>query len=228
MKILMLMMWLLLPSCADAATGKQDPAQIAQSAEHFLQIQSAGLPGQATITVSAVDGHANLAACNNLEPFLPPGSRIWGRTTIGIRCTSPAAWTVYLHANVSVIGNYVISAAPLVQGQTVSADQLGTASGDLTQLPRGIVTDSSQAVGRTMAFSLPAGVPLRADALRTPIAVQQGQNVKLVSKGNGFQVSADGRAMTAALSGHIVQVRVASGQIISGVAQANGEVDVSN
>lgn len=229
MKTLLIIL-LLLPalSHADAAAPKQDRASILRSAEQFLKVQTAGLPGQVKIDIGTLDEHANLAACDNLEPFIPAGSHIWGRTTVGVRCTAPAPWIVYLHANISVIGNYVISAAPLTQGQTVSASELGTASGDLTQLPRGIITDSAQAIGRVMAFSLPAGTPLRADALRTQIAIQQGQNVKLISKGNGFQVSADGRAIAAAMAGHIVQVRVASGQIISGIAQANGDVNVSN
>ncbi len=229
MKILLLIL-LLLPalSHAGAAAPKQDQTNILRSAEEFLKIQTAGLPGQVKIDLGTFDEHAGLAACDNLEPFIPPGSHLWGRTTVGVRCTAPARWIVYLHANISVIGNYLITAAPLTQGQTVSASELGTASGDLTLLPRGILTDNAQAIGRVMAFSLPAGTPLRADALRTQIAIQQGQNVKLISKGSGFQVSAEGRAIAAAMAGHIVQVRVASGQVISGVAQANGDVDVSN
>ncbi len=226
----LLMILLLLPVLgnADALAPKQDRASILRSAEQFLKIQTAGLPGKVKIDMGTLDQRASLAACDNLEPFVPMGSHLWGKTTIGVRCTAPAPWVVYLHANISVTGNYIITAAPLMQGQTVNADQLGTASGDLTQLPHGIITDTAQAVGRVMAFSLPAGTPLRADALRTQIAIQQGQNVKLISKGNGFQVSADGRAIAAAMAGHIVQVRVASGQVISGVAQANGDVDVSN
>ncbi|MHB1676852.1 MAG: flagellar basal body P-ring formation chaperone FlgA [Sulfuriferula sp.] len=229
MKIVLLILWLLPTLCfADAAAPKQDRASILHSAEKFLQVQTAGLPGQVKINVGALDEHVNLAACDSMHAFIPAGGRIWGKTTIGVRCTSPSPWTVYLQANISVIGNYIVSAAPLAQGQIVNANQLDVVSGDLTQLPNSIITDSSQAVGRIMAFSLPAGTPLRTDALRTQIAIQQGQNVKLISRGNGFQVSSEGRAIAAAMAGHIVQVRVASGQIISGIAQADGIVNVSN
>lgn len=229
MKTLLLILWLLPTLCfADTALPKQSRASILQSAEQFLQVQTTGLPGQVKINMGAVDEHINLPVCDSLQPFIPVGGRIWGKTTVGVRCTSPSPWMVYVQANISVIGNYIVSAAPLAQGQIVSANQLSVVSGDLTQLPSGIITDSSQAVGRIMAFSLPAGTPLRADALRAQIAIQQGQNVKLISKGNGFQVSAQGRAIASAMAGHIVQVRVSSGQVISGIAQADGVVDVSN
>ncbi len=212
---------------ADDTPARQDRASILQTVEQFLHIQTAGLPGQVTIKLGALDEQTRLARCDAMQAFLPPGGRIWGRTTVGVRCTQPSPWLVYIQTNVSIVGNYVVSAAPLAQGQIIDANQVRIVSGDLTQLPNGVVTDLSQAVGLVAAFSLPAGIPLRSDALRKQIAIQQGQNVKLISSGNGFQVSADGRAIGAAMAGQVVQVRVNSGQVISGIAQANGVVKVS-
>lgn len=218
----------LLPALGFAQTdeSRQDQTRILHSVEQFLQTQTAGLPGQVKISVGKLDNRLNLAACNALEPFTPVGSRIWGKTTVGVRCTSPTNWTIYLQADVSVIGEYVMSAAPLAQGQPVSANQLSIASGDLTKLPNGIITDINQAIGKTVAMSIPAGTPLRMDALRVQAAIQQGQSVKLVSSGNGFEVSAEGRALSTANAGQSVQIRIANGQVISGIAKADGIVEV--
>jgi flagella basal body P-ring formation protein FlgA len=47
-----------------------------------------------------------------------------------------------------------------------------------------------------------------------------------MSSGEGFTISAEGKAQNNATQGQMVQVRVASGQTVSGVANANGAVEV--
>ncbi|RJG01182.1 flagellar basal body P-ring formation protein FlgA [Noviherbaspirillum sedimenti] len=221
---------LLLASAAAAqqsAPPRQDPEAIRKVVEHFLRVQSAGLPGQVGINASTLDSRTNLAACTAPEAFLPPGSRVWGRTTVGVRCLAPVSWTVYIPATVKVVADYLTTAAPLAQGQLVAAQHLLKARGDLTQLPAGILTDASQALGRTLAMSLPAGAPLRNDALRVQAAVLQGQTVRLSSSGAGFRISAEAKALNNAAEGQIVQARTASGQVVSGVAKNGGVVEVT-
>lgn len=210
-----------------AAAARQDPAIIHMVVEHFLRTQTAGLPGQVKISVNALDPRSNLAACAAPEPFLPSGGRVWGRTTIGVRCSVPVTWTVYIQTTIKVMADYVTTAAPLAQGQLVSLSDLTQVKGDLTMLPAGILTDPSQAVGRTVAMSLPAGAPLRQDALRNPAAVQQGQMVRLITTGTGFRVSSEGKALNNAADGQVIQARTAAGQVISGIARAGGIVEVT-
>ena len=217
----------LLAAGAHAQTARQDTEAIRQTVEQFLRIQSAGLPGQVHISVGQVDSRTNLAACPAPEAFLPAGSRVWGKTTVGVRCAAPAPWTIYVGAKVQVIGEYVVTAAPLAQGQMVGPNDLSKLKGDLTTLPSGIITDPSQAVGRTVATSLGAGIPLRGDALRAQQAIQQGQTVRVVSNGPGFQVSAEAKALNNAAEGQVAQARTPSGQVVSGVARAGGVVEVT-
>lgn len=216
------------PASAGAAGGaRQDPALLREVVEQFLKTQSVGLPGQVTISVGAVDPRLSLAACVALEPFLPNGSRVWGKTTVGVRCSVPSPWTVYVAATVQVTGSYVTTAAPLAQGQVIGPRDLATLRGDLTALPAGIITDPAQAIGRSMTVSLPAGTPLRGDALRSQQVVQQGQVVRLVTGGPGFKVSTEGRALSNAAEGQTAQARTPAGQVVSGVAKAGGVIEVS-
>jgi len=78
-----------------------------------------------------------------------------------------------------------------------------------------------------MSISLPAGTPLRNDALRSVQAVQQGQTVRLTSSGPGFTVTAEARALNNAAEGQVAQARTASGQVVSGVARAGGIIEVT-
>ncbi|WP_170304340.1 flagellar basal body P-ring formation chaperone FlgA [Duganella radicis] len=217
----------LLAGTAAAQSGRQDIAVLKRTVEQFLQVQAGGLPGEVTVNVGAVDPRLNLAACPDPQAFFMPGARAWGKTSVGVRCATPSAWTVYIQASVTVVGDYVASAAPLVQGQPIDAGQLTILKGDLTMLPAGIATDVNQVIGRSATVSLPPGTPLRLDTLRSKPVVQSGQLVRLVSSGNGFSVSSEARAMSTAGEGQVVQVKAANGQQITGIAKSGGTVEVA-
>lgn len=206
---------------------RQDPAPLRQATEQFLRMQTAGLPGQVSVVIGQIDPRMNLAACAALEPFLPNGSRAWGKTTVGVRCNAPTPWTIYVSATVRVLANYIVTAAPLAQGQTIGQNDIATMHGDIATLPPGIITDASQALGRAVLSSLSAGSPLRQDSLRSQQAVQQGQTVRLVSIGAGFRVSTEGKALNNAAEGQLVQARTPAGQVVSGIAKLGGILEVS-
>ncbi|SHG44186.1 flagellar basal body P-ring formation chaperone FlgA [Massilia sp. CF038] len=209
-----------------ATPARQDPAALRQAVEQYLQTQTAGLPGEVSVTVGAVDPRTQLAACPAPQAIQQPGARAWGKTTVGVRCAAPSVWTVYIQAQVSVQAEYVTAAMPLAQGQVIDASQLVMVKGDLAALPNGVLTDMTQAVGKTSSMSLAAGAPLRPELLRSKPVVQQGQAVKVISSGAGFQVSADAKAIGNAAEGQVVQVRTPGGAILSGVAKAGGLVEV--
>ncbi len=212
---------------AASAPTRMEPAALRQAAEQFLQVQTAGLPGKVTVSVGAVDPRLNLAPCPAPEAFLMPGARAWGKTTVGVRCAAPSPWTVYIQSQVSVLGSYVAAAVPLAQGQAIEEGHLALMQGELTALPPGIATDKAQLIGRTSNLSISAGTPLRLDLVKAKPVVLQGQLVKLVSKGNGFSVSAEGKAAGSAADGQVVAVRTGNGQQISGIARPGGLVEVT-
>lgn len=212
---------------AQEAATRQDHRVVRLTVEQFLQTQSAGLPGKATISVGNIDARLNLPACAAPEAYLPQGSRAWGKTMVGVRCSAPAQWNIYVSATVRVEGDYIATAASLAQGQSIGPNDLRTIRGDLTTLPAGIVTDASQAVGRTLTVSLPAGAPLRQDAMRNQQAIQQGQQVRVVASGRGFSVSSEARALNNASAGQVTQARTSDGQVVSGVARMGGIVEVT-
>jgi flagella basal body P-ring formation protein FlgA len=215
------------PAASAAAPARQNVNALRSVAEQFLLTQTAGLPGEVSVKIGAVDPRTALANCPAPEAFLQPGARAWGKTTVGVRCTLPSAWTIYIQAQVNVKAEYVAAAVPLAQGQAVEQGQLMLVKGDIASMPNGIITDMAQAVGRTPTVSLAAGTPLRLDTLRSKPVVQQNQAVRLVLNGNGFSVSSEGRAIGTAGEGQVVQVRTPSGAVVSGTAKAGGMVEVA-
>jgi flagellar basal body P-ring formation protein FlgA len=211
---------------ATGALARQDPALVKDAVEAFLRTQIRGLPGDVSYTIGGIDPANRLAPCTALEAGLPAGAKSWGRTSVTVRCQAERGWTIFVPVHIRVVTDYLVTAMPLAQGQTVTPSDLARQRGDLSDLPAGILTDEREALGRTATLSIAAGRPLRADMLRQPVVILQNQTVKVISQGPGFQVTNEGRSLNNGLDGQIVQVRLANGQIVSGVARAGGVVEI--
>jgi len=213
------------PVAAAVPAGQQDGESVRRTALTFLQQQSAGLPGKITITVAPAFPRG-LASCTTLVPFMPPGARLWGRTTVGVRCAGERPWTLYLQARVSLEATYYLAARQIEPGAVVSPADLMTREGDLANLPRTIVTDPSQAVGAVALARIGAGSPLREDMLRSASSVTIGQTVRVIAVGTGFSISSEGAVMNNASPGQQVRVKTAGGQIISGIVKDGSTVEI--
>ncbi|MFC5476023.1 flagellar basal body P-ring formation chaperone FlgA [Paraherbaspirillum soli] len=214
------------------------PAPLGGSAqpviEQFLLHQSAGLPGKVSISIDTpISGP--LPACDAPEVFLPNGARLWGRVSVGVRCNgtqtgaekSPA-WSRYVPAYVAVVGSYYVATRPIAAGETLGAADFTVRDGDLTTLPRSIITNPAQANGMIAVNRIASGAPLRLEQLHGATVVQRGQNVKLVTQGAGFVASTEGQAVNNAIAGAAVQVKTQGGQVVSGTARPDGSVELSN
>ncbi|TDN67961.1 flagellar basal body P-ring formation chaperone FlgA [Paraburkholderia sp. BL10I2N1] len=208
-----------------APAGQQDAESIRRAALAFLQQQAAGLPGKIDITVAPVFPRG-LAACTALAPFMPTGTRLWGRTTVGVRCAGEHPWTLYLQARIALHATYYLASRAIAPGEMLTAADLVARDGDLTNMPQAIVTDPSQAVGSVALMRVAAGLPLRQDMLRSASSVTIGQTVRVVAQGPGFAISSEGSAMNNAAPGQPVRVKTAAGQIIQGVVKDGGTVEI--
>ncbi|MBU9283134.1 flagellar basal body P-ring formation chaperone FlgA [Burkholderia multivorans] len=213
------------PTQSAGAPAQQDPDTIRRTALTFLQQQIAGLPGKTSATVAPAFPRG-LAACTTLEPFLPTGARLWGRTTVGVRCAGERPWTVYLQAKVTVHATYYVAARQIAPGEPLSAADLVARDGDLTVLPLAVITDPAQAIGATALARIAAGLPLRQDMLKSAASVSAGQTVRVVAAGPGFTISAEGSALANAAPGQSVRVRMAAGQIVTAIVKDAGTVEI--
>lgn len=207
--------------------ARQDPLPVRAEVRRFLDLQTRSLPGEVRIQAGELNGDNGLPPCVQLEAFLPPGARAWGRVSVGVRCLAPLPWTAYVLAEVRVTGLYLVSAGPIAAGQVLGPEDIRREAGELTAQANDVLTDPSQAVGHAARVSLAGGRPLAASHLRLPPAVLQGQPVKVVSRGAGFQVANDGVALSSAVDGQAAQVRLATGQVVRGTARNGGIVEIT-
>jgi flagellar basal body P-ring formation protein FlgA len=226
--ILLWLMGLTLAAAASHAAeqARHDPAELRLAVQSFLRERTLGMPGEIVVEVGAVESRLNLPLCGVLEPFIPSGARIVGKVTVGVRCAAPAPWTVYVPATVRIMTEVVVAVRPLAAGHIVSRSDLALQRADLSQWPGRVLTDPGDAIGKAVASGFMAGQPLRQELLRSPPAVTVGQSVRVVSRGPGFEVRTEGKALTSAASGESAQVRVASGQVGNGIARPGAVVEV--
>ncbi len=195
--------------------------------ESFLVGQTLGLPGKVDIRIDA-PATAALPPCDAVQAFLPGGMRLWGRISVGVRCQTSPAWTRYVPAYIAVLGPYYVAARQIDFGTTLTSADVALREGDLTALPRSVIVDAVQLEGATALNPIASGAPIRRESLRGAALVQQGQNVKLVSKGAGFVVSTEGKAMTSASVGSMIQVKLQGGLLVSGKVAPSGEIERLN
>jgi len=212
------------PSVNQAHKGT--PGTASTAIKQFVVAQTSGLTGKLGISLDTplLD---QLPACATLEPFLPSGARLWGRVSIGVRCHSDTPWTRYVSAYISVVGVYYVASQPINAGQLVSSANAQVREGDLTTLPGSVIVDLAQLSGVVATSRIASGAPLRREWLKPLAIVQRGQTVKVLAQGNGFTVSTEGKAMTNAPAGAVIQVKTRKGDMLSGIVRSDGMVEKS-
>lgn len=199
------------------AAATQSHTQIRDTAAAFARAQTLAIPGKVTIQVAELDRRINLPACPALEAFLAPGVQLNGNSSVGVRCTSKHSWSIFVPVSVKISISMLTVNRTVQHGHTLRAEDLGSLASE--SLQAGTLTDPAQAIGKVMKYGVGAGQILRHDMLRAPYTVRQGQAVQLKVRGSGFNVSAEGKAMSNAAEGDSTTARTTSGQIVTGVVK---------
>jgi len=206
----------LLLAALGAAPAVAQPAGDADPIRGFVARQVAPGAGRVEVSVGQLDPRLVLAPCARIEPYLLPGTRLWGRTSIGVRCLEGATWNVSLPVTVTVRGVALVAAEPLASGAVPGPASFRLEEVELTKEPGAPVTDLSQLVGRSLTRGLAAGQVLRQDHLRATPTVAAGDPVRVRLVGQGFAIQADGQALAPAAEGQPVRVRTENGRIVAG------------
>jgi flagella basal body P-ring formation protein FlgA len=218
------------PARADDAALDAALAQRVQALAHAAvqQAQPAAQGLRVDVRVGRLDPRLKLAPCTDVQPYLPAGTRLWGATRIGLRCVDGAVrWNVFLPLTVAVYGPALVATGPLAAGATLAASDLQLAEVDLAARPDTALARSELALGRTLARPLAAGQALRAGDLRARQWFAAGDTVRIVATGRGWRVHGEGQALNPGIEGQAVRVRTESGRVVSGLANAQRQVEVA-
>nr|WP_261794511.1 flagellar basal body P-ring formation chaperone FlgA [Comamonas testosteroni] len=224
-----------MPCNAGAEDGAAQLSQIGQRfVDHALQHGDGepakagnGLPLRMQVQMGQLDSRLRLAACAKVEPYLPPGSRLWGRSRLGLRCVQGAVhWNVFLPITVQAFGPAWVVQGNIPAGKTLSAEDAIPAEVDWAEDNAPVFANAQDFIGMVAARPLASGQTLRQNMVRPPALFTAGSPVQVMVNGGGFSISASGKAMSAAGEGQQVRVRMDNGRLVTGTVNANGVVVV--
>jgi len=230
-----------LASPAQAQVLQQAPSQGAEVAPEFVaatqkwlddavaRAQSASNTGlRMEVSIGSLDSRLRLAPCTNVEPYIPVGMRLWGRTRLGLRCTDGGGrWNVFLPVTIKAFGPAWVLRDNVVAGAVLTAADAVEAEADWAADPSPVVADATQWVGQTASRSLAGGQPLRQSMVKPAQVFAAGAQVRVVARGPGFEVTSDAQAMTPGVVGQPVRLRMDNGRITTGVVQDMRTVSLS-
>jgi len=228
--------------------GKQDPARSPSADEGGSTNTSANRNPSANAAVGAVvqtgprkpgaprfevvvgqlDRRLHLAPCDKVEPYVPKGMRLWGRSRIGLRCAvGTTHWNVYLPITVKVFGPGLVATSGLTAGSTITPADVTIGEVDLALDTSGAVLRPALAVGRTLTRALGAGQSVRESDLKARQWFAAGETITLVADGDGFTVSGDAQALNAGIEGQPVRVRTPGGRVLTGQPVGERRVELA-
>lgn len=215
------------PALAQADGAALGDTLAQQVRELTLTASHTAVGTRVEVEVGRLDPRLRLAPCQQVEPYLPPGVRPWGKSRVGLRCVQGATrWNVYLPVTVRVYATALVAAQPLAAGTVLGVADLQTAEVDLAAERAPAIARAELAVGRTLARPLAAGAALRSTDLRVRQWFAAGDTVRIVAAGNGYAVSAEGVAMSHGNEGQTVRVRTDGGRVITGLPAGERRVEV--
>ncbi|WP_253447531.1 flagellar basal body P-ring formation chaperone FlgA [Natronospira proteinivora] len=206
----------------------QDHAEIRQVAESFVQSR-AGSDSQVSARAGRIDNRMRLRHCQQgLEAWLPTGRQIdGGNTTIGVRCTGPVEWQIFVPVSMEIITPVVVIQDVLQRGSVIGPEHVTLEKRDAGTLRRNFYQSLDEVLGMRLRRNLSPGTVLEPGHLEIRRLVERGQRVRLLAKGEAVSVSMAGKALQDGARGQRIRVEnLSSGKELEGVITGEGTVEI--
>jgi flagella basal body P-ring formation protein FlgA len=180
------------------------------------------------VEVQLIEPNQVIPPCigGSIEIITPPGVRLWGRSTLQLRCAK-ASWMVNVPLNIRAFGDYVVASRYLPFGQKLESGDIRVIEGDLSVLPDDVLRTPRAAYDKVLGRPLQMGAPIGLNDLKESAVVKSGDPVLIQLVGKGFQVSGEGTAQSSGMVGDMVRVRLMDGQTLQGRVLRPGVVGVN-
>jgi len=214
--------------CAMLAHGEPMAADgWARDVEQLTRRIEAPPGARIDVVVGSLDPRLTLAPCTRITPYLPTGTRLWGRARVGLRCDEGARWNVFVPVTVKVFAPAWSAARELPAGTVIDASHLALEEVDIAADPGVPIAQPQMAIGRTLVRAVHPGQAVRQSDLKARQWFAAGDTVRVLSNGSGFAISAEGQALNPGIEGQLVKVRTEGGRIVSGRPVGERRIEVT-
>lgn len=185
----------------------------------FFAQRLAGFSDDVSVTIRSAPNM--LPACEQPALSVQGNAKLWGNVNVLAQCAGEKR---YVQVSVQATGNYVVAAQAITRGSTLQADSVALKRGRLDQLPPQTMLDINQAQDSVSLRDLAPGQAVQTSMLRQAWRIKAGQKVQVIASGDGFSVNGEGKALNNAAVAQSARVRMASGQVVSGMVGADGNI----
>jgi len=181
------------------------------------------------IVMDDLDSRLRLQACDkSLYVFSNIVNTGLGNQTIGVKCSSPVAWTVYVPVKVKVLQAVVVAVKPLSANQIIASSDVKLQQVDIGALRQGYINSIRQIVGQELKYPIAMGTVIKPKSVRAQKLVHRGEHIMLVALAGKMEVRMNGIALSDASLGQRVRVKNSSSKrVVEGVVDAPGIVKVT-
>ncbi len=215
---------------AGGPAGAVESVATIEAAAHSY-VESLLPPGAADtqITVLPIDGRLRLARCGSaLTARLPVGTSLTARATVGVTCSGPIHWSIYVPVVVESRISVLVLRHAVARDARLTADDVAVETRRTAGTAAAYLTAVTELAGRTVRRPLPIGTALSVEMFAADTVIHRGQEVTLVAGAGPIEIRATGRAMMDAAAGARIQVQnLSSLTVVEGVVESADVVRVA-
>jgi len=202
--------------------------QIEQTAYVYSLSQAQAQFDNPHISIEQLDSRLRLQQCDEeLTAFSNSNNVGLGSQTIGVKCNSPVAWTVYVPVKVKVFKSVVVAARGLDAKQVLTSDDIRLEQQDIARMRRGYVENIENVVGQQLKYPIAIGSVINPNSLLEQKVIHRGEQIMLVAVIGKMEVRMSGTALADGEQGQRVRVKNASSKrVVEGVVDGPGIVRV--
>ncbi|WP_200279990.1 flagellar basal body P-ring formation chaperone FlgA [Rhabdochromatium marinum] len=222
----------MIANSALGATGSdaiEPVSNIERTARTFLYREAGGERGATVkVNINPVDPRLRLQRCDHdLQASFAPGANQDGNTSVKIQCQGPVRWSLFVSAQVERFGEVVVVKRPLNRGSLVMPADIALERRETSGLQAGYFDDMATIIGMQVRRSLRPGDILTDAYLKTPLWVERGQLVQMLSETGGIRVIMSGEALEGGSAGERIRVRNnSSKRVLEGIIESPGVVRI--
>ncbi len=155
-----------------------------------------------------LDPRLRLIACTSpLEAQSQGGERMMGSVTVGVSCSAPKPWRLYVQADVKIYAPVLVAVRTMGRGGILTAEDMELREMDLSRLSTGYLYDYKAAVGMALKRPVRLGAVITAGLIAPPKIVNRGDRVFIQARNSSFEVKMQGQALQDGAKGAVIRVK---------------------
>ncbi|MCP3673728.1 MAG: flagellar basal body P-ring formation protein FlgA [Gammaproteobacteria bacterium] len=184
----------------------QDLYSLKTAAESFVQSKiSIDSDNRTEVSSGKLDPRLRLTACTSeIIAFMPPGSRLQGNTTVGVRCELPKPWSIYIPVKISIFQKVFVALNKMPRGQIVSESDITLSEIDISQIRGHSYINKDDIIGTKLKSTLKANQVIDSSSI---CLICKGDTVSITANSTSISVSMSGVALNDGSKGDKIRVQ---------------------